>query len=68
MSPKGPDGCTRFDVHCHYFNGAYAFREALAIGWNAMWGNYPHRTDRAMRLPAKPLRGLENWKRVSLTT
>jgi predicted TIM-barrel fold metal-dependent hydrolase len=33
------------DVHCHYFNGKYAFRELLEIGWRWLHGNYPYSSD-----------------------
>ena len=29
------------DIHCHYFNGKFAFRELLEIGWRKLNGNYP---------------------------
>ena len=31
------------DSHCHYFNGGFALREAIAIGWNKLRGNYPYK-------------------------
>lgn len=54
-------GASLFDIHCHYFNGAYAFKELVAIGWNAMWGNYPHRSTRVTRFSTRRLSVLENW-------
>jgi predicted TIM-barrel fold metal-dependent hydrolase len=31
----------RFDAHCHLFNGAFVFREVLAISWDAAHRQYP---------------------------
>ncbi len=44
----------RVDAHCHLFNGRYAFREALAIGWDYLRGTYPHREARARRAETLP--------------
>ncbi len=33
------------DVHCHFFNVKYAFRELLEIGWRLAKGNYPYQRD-----------------------
>lgn len=30
------------DIHCHYFNGKFAFRELLEIGWRQLMNNYPY--------------------------
>ena len=39
------------DIHCHYFNGKFAFRELLEIGWRKLNGNYPYnRDEKKMRL------------------
>lgn len=32
---------TAFDAHCHLFNLGYLVSELLAMGWDALWGNYP---------------------------
>ncbi len=48
------------DVHCHLFNGKFAFEELLEIGWRWMHGEYPYadgqmrRTTRGIRLPLPP--------------
>jgi predicted TIM-barrel fold metal-dependent hydrolase len=42
---------TIIDSHCHYFNGGFLLREAIAISWNKLWGNYPYKTmQRAMAI------------------
>jgi predicted TIM-barrel fold metal-dependent hydrolase len=33
------------DVHCHFFNVKYAFRELLEIAWRLANGNYPYLRD-----------------------
>lgn len=33
------------DVHCHFFNVKFAFRELLEIGWRRAIGNYPYQRD-----------------------
>ena len=33
------------DIHCHYFNGKFAFRELLEIGWRRLNNNYPYNRD-----------------------
>ena len=33
------------DIHCHYFNGKFAFRELLEIGWRKLNSNYPYNRD-----------------------
>ncbi|CAA6828189.1 MAG: Amidohydrolase 2 [uncultured Sulfurovum sp.] len=33
------------DIHCHYFNGKFAFRELLEISWRKVNGNYPYNRD-----------------------
>lgn len=39
------------DIHCHYFNGKFAFRELLEIAWRSLKGNYPYnRHEQNMRL------------------
>ena len=43
-----PIAIGRIDSHCHFFNGRYAFREALAIGWDCIRGCYP-RTGKGVR-------------------
>jgi predicted TIM-barrel fold metal-dependent hydrolase len=36
----------RTDVHCHFFNIQYAFREALVILWDSLRGRYPNNQER----------------------
>jgi predicted TIM-barrel fold metal-dependent hydrolase len=53
----------RVDAHCHLFNGRYAFREALAIGWDYARGTYPHREARTRRTLALPSQDLSaGWQ------
>ena len=38
------------DIHCHYFNGKFAFKESLEIGWRKFIGNYPYnRNEKKMK-------------------
>jgi predicted TIM-barrel fold metal-dependent hydrolase len=39
------------DVHCHFFNIDYAFRELLEIGWRWINGNYPYKSDERAIMP-----------------
>ncbi len=39
------------DIHCHYFNGKYAFRELVEIGWRWLNGNYPYSRDEMDFIP-----------------
>ncbi len=40
------------DVHCHFFNGAFAFDELLEIGWRWLHDNYPYKDDELIGLKA----------------
>jgi predicted TIM-barrel fold metal-dependent hydrolase len=48
------------DVHCHLFNGRFAFEELLEIGWRWIHDEYPckdgqlHRTVRGVKLSLPP--------------
>ncbi len=42
------------DIHCHFFNIQYGFREALRIGWDMLLGQYPYQDkSEEIRLSAK---------------
>ena len=53
------------DAHVHVFNAGFAFREAVAMGWAMLWGNYPHHTGSTTRVLAGPsLHHDLGWRRV----
>jgi len=37
------------DVHCHFFNGRFAFEELLEIGWRWLHDEYPYKSDELRR-------------------
>lgn len=39
------------DIHCHYFNGKFAFRELLEIGWRMLNSDYPYNRDERKMMP-----------------
>ncbi len=39
------------DVHCHFFNAAFAFEELLEIGWRWLHGDYPYKSDELRMRP-----------------
>lgn len=39
------------DIHCHYFNGKFAFRELLEIGWRKLNSNYPYNREEKKMVP-----------------
>jgi len=39
------------DIHCHFFNFAFAFDELLEIGWRWLQGNYPYKSDEKLFEP-----------------
>lgn len=54
------------DVHCHFFNFAFAFEELLEIGWRWLHGNYPYKSDELIKPKVKiafpdELQGLVNY-------
>lgn len=34
---------TRIDAHLHLFNLSFLLKELVNMGWDAVWGNYPHK-------------------------
>jgi predicted TIM-barrel fold metal-dependent hydrolase len=35
---------SNYDIHCHFFNGSYAFRELVEISWRTLRNSYPYKT------------------------
>ena len=40
------------DVHCHFFNAAFAFNELLEAGWRLLHGDYPYKSNELLKAKA----------------
>lgn len=47
-----------YDIHCHFFNGDYAFRELLEITWRAARNVYPYTSSEASKTLIPEKRGI----------